>query len=83
MPSHIDPDCDQAFSRLIDELCEFERFTGRQSTLILIPHNKDEEIAVAVNGKPHPLEAQCEIIRVLKHAFRERPESILKIGHNI
>ena len=36
----------------MDALCEWERNAGRHSTLILIPHNYDENIVLVEDGKP-------------------------------
>lgn len=49
---HIDKECNQIIIQLLDALCQWERDTSRETTLILIPHNKDENILVAQNGKP-------------------------------
>lgn len=51
---HISPSCETALVRLNDELCEFERQTGREYTLILVPHSPDEEIHLSQSGKPLP-----------------------------
>mgnify|MGYP001616234355 CR=1 FL=1 len=37
MQFHKDRDCDRAMIRLMDALCTWERETGRESTLILVP----------------------------------------------
>jgi|GEM_PF-3202184 len=49
---HIDPTCDAALVRLNDAFCSFERSTGRNYSLILIPHNSGEEIHLSEGGKP-------------------------------
>ena len=41
-----------ALLRLNDEICSFERETGREYTLILIPRSLDEEIHISQSGKP-------------------------------
>jgi hypothetical protein len=51
---HKCEECETALIRLLDELCSWERDTGRGSTLLLIPHNEDEEIIMAQDGKPIP-----------------------------
>jgi len=51
---HIDRKCNAALIKLNDELCTFERVTGQQYTLILIPHSPKEEIQISENGKPLP-----------------------------
>ena len=51
---HKDPECEQALIRLNDTLCMWERETGRESTLILIPEAPDEPIVMSQSGKPLP-----------------------------
>jgi len=48
----MDADCDLALTRLNDALCTFERDTGRQYLLVLIPEQPDEEVHVSQSGKP-------------------------------
>jgi len=71
---HKNADCERALVGLRDGLCEWERTTGRQSTLILIPHNTDEQIIVAVNGKPALAETPEDLAVILANAMRDRPE---------
>ena len=52
MSYHKDKETNQALVRLLDALCEWERNTGRRSTLILVPHVSDEKIVIAQDGKP-------------------------------
>ena len=47
-----DSRCNRALTVLNDELCTYERQTGREYTLILIPHSIDELWIVTANGKP-------------------------------
>lgn len=49
---HKDPEVDKALIRLIDALCTWERNTGRGSTLLFVPDHEDEEIILAIDGKP-------------------------------
>jgi len=57
MPQHPDPDVQHALTRLIDALCSWERSTGRESLLLLVPVESDEEEVVMVDsGKPIPLD---------------------------
>jgi hypothetical protein len=51
---HIDKECESALIRLNDALCMFERSTGREYTLILVPESPDEEIHMSQSGKPLP-----------------------------
>lgn len=55
--------CDAALTRLNDELCSYERSTGREYVLIIIPHSSDEKVVVSLSGKPlspsaHPVSPQ-------------------------
>jgi len=49
---HIDEDCERALTQLNDALCTFERGTGRQYLLVLIPEQPDEGVHVSQGGKP-------------------------------
>ena len=49
---HLDPNVNQALIKLNDALCVFERNTGREYTLILVPHADDEVIQASQSGKP-------------------------------
>ncbi|MBI2087043.1 MAG: hypothetical protein HYT69_02625 [Candidatus Zambryskibacteria bacterium] len=65
---HPDPECDQAIVRLLDALCSWERSTGRESLLVLVPVEHDEHVVVAHSGKPLDLgkvsyENVCEQVR--------------------
>ncbi|GEM_PF-3563357 len=71
---HLDRECDQTYSRLMDALCAWERETGRRSTLLLIPHAPDEKIVVAVDGKPAKVEIPEDLGVLLNNALAERPE---------
>ena len=51
---HKDSECEQALIRLNDALCTWERHTGRESTLILVPEEPDEPIVMSQSGKPLP-----------------------------
>ena len=52
MQQHPDPDCRAAIMRLLDALCTWERSTGRESLLVLVPVEEDEPVIVADSGKP-------------------------------
>jgi len=67
---HKDKECEQALIRLNDALCMWERETGRESTLILIPEAADEPIVMSQSGKPLP------------ENFSMTPEEILTIALN-
>lgn len=51
---HIDPGCDRALVQLNDALCSFERVTGREYLLLLVPESPEEKIHMSNNGKPLP-----------------------------
>lgn len=51
---HPDPDVERAMISLFDALCRWERSTGRESLLVFIPAEKDEEVIVADSGKLTP-----------------------------
>jgi len=53
---HLDPECERALLELADALCQFERATGRGSTLTLRPDSSDERTLVFRNGKLMPPE---------------------------
>ncbi len=73
MTYHKDKEVNDCLVKLMDALCTWERQTGRASTLILIPHEPDERLVLARDGKP-ALEkytaAFCDQVYVA--AFRER-----------
>ncbi len=49
---HINANCERALIVLNDKICAFERGSGREYTLILVPHQPDEEIVISQSGKP-------------------------------
>jgi len=49
---HIDDKIDRMMIQLIDELCAYERNTGRRSHLLFVPEADDEKIIYAMDGKP-------------------------------
>lgn len=71
---HMDDSCEAAIIKLNDELCEWERATSRQVTMIIIPHNADESILVSQNGKPlEPgLAEKIGLHGMLESTLRER-----------
>jgi len=72
---HIDPECEAALVRLNDALCSFERTTGRQYTLLLVPETPDERIHMSHNGKPLPLDFQMSPKEFLAMAMQGRQSS--------
>jgi hypothetical protein len=69
---HIDPDCEKAIINLNDTLCSFERATGREYTVIIVPHAKDEKILMSQNGKPLPPDSDMTPGVMLAMAMRAR-----------
>lgn len=76
MSYHMDKEVNQKIIELLDALCQFERNTGRRSTLELIPHNPDERLVLAQDGKPLPEKQVCAAMADKIHclAFKERKE---------
>jgi hypothetical protein len=66
---------DQALTRLMDTLCSWERDTSRGSTLILIPHEDDEDIVLVQDGKPLPENTNISPARLVEIALYLRNES--------
>lgn len=52
MKRHPDPECDKAIIQLLDALCSWERSTGRESLLVLIPVEQKEQVIIADSGTP-------------------------------
>ncbi len=74
MSYHRDKDVDSAIIHLLDALCQFERNSGRRSTLIFIPHVRDEKIILAQDGKPILQSSFITPEKILELAMRERNE---------
>ena len=72
MSYHMDKEVNDALIRLLDALCEFERNSGRRSTLILIPHCSEEKTVVALDGKP--LLTYPSLMQLIEMALRDRME---------
>lgn len=70
---HMDADVEKAMVALADALCIWERNTGRESTLILVPHLPDEQLVMLENGKPMPCTSTTDIITALAEAQTNRP----------
>ena len=69
---HIDQECESALVRLNDALCSFERATGREYTLILVPESPDESIRMSQNGKPLPQNFDMSPEEILAIAIKKR-----------
>ena len=72
---HIDRECESALVRLNDALCSFERTTGREYTLILVPEALDEQIHMSQSGKPLPLNFDMSPEEILSMALERRKKS--------
>ena len=73
---HPDPKCDEAIVLLLDALCTWERSTGRESLLVLIPVEQEEQVIVADSGKP----ITCSVST--NEMIRKRVEEALAIHDN-
>lgn len=69
---HIDQQCEMALIRLNDALCTFERNTGREYTLMLIPKAQDERIHMSQSGKPLPSDFDMSPQQIFENAMQER-----------
>jgi hypothetical protein len=79
MSYHRDPEVNQAIIRLLDALCMWERHCGRRSTLLLIPHEPDEPLFIAQDGKPLPSDQINAALadQIYVAAFRERKAKLM------
>lgn len=77
MSYHIDKTVNTKIIELIDELCQWERNSSRGSTLLLIPHNPDEQLVVAVDGKPVHDVTAAKSDTYYVGAFSERKSKLL------
>ncbi len=73
----MDETVNKKIIELLDELCQWERNSGRGSTLLLIPHNPDEHLLVAVDGKPIPNINAAKSDSFYVGAFRGRKEKLM------
>jgi hypothetical protein len=69
---HIDNDCESALTKLNDALCSFERATGREYTLILVPESPDEKVHISQSGKPLPPDFDMSPEEILAMAIKRR-----------
>ncbi len=49
---HMDDQVDRAYLSLMDAICSWERATGRDVTVVMIPHAPDERVQMSCGGKP-------------------------------
>lgn len=81
---HMSDEVNAAVQRLLDELTSWERTTGRECLLVMIPKHSDESLLLADSGKPwqplgsnptpeeHGLEAADRVILALLERARSR-----------
>ncbi len=69
---HKNSECEQALIRLNGALCSWERSTGRDSTLILVPESLDEPIVMSQSGKPLPENFSMTPKEILAIAMKRR-----------
>jgi hypothetical protein len=81
MTYHKDLEVNEAIKHLLDALCGWERGTGRKSTLIFIPYEPDENLVLAMDGKPiREDDLSIDLINFTKIAILEREKARLKRG---
>jgi len=61
MSYHKDEEVNRAVIKLLDALGSHERNTGRRNTLLLIPHELDEDLVIAQDGKPLRNPESCKV----------------------
>ena len=71
---HSDDRVNRAFIELLDRLTEHERHTGQESTVVFVPHNPEEPVVMAQNGKPVSEQPFMGAREILDIAIRERGE---------
>lgn len=74
---HPDERVELALIRFLDELCTWERNTGRGGTVVVIPDDQSEPILIAQNGKlldPRYLKrvTGLEVNEIVKNALGKR-----------
>lgn len=75
---HLDSGCNQKLIQLNDALCTFERATGREYTLVLVPHTPDEEVHISHSGKPLPVDSmRMSPTGVIEFAMQMRRDSMM------
>lgn len=80
MTYHQDPDVERALICLNDALCSYERMTGREYTLILVPHHPTEDIHMSMSGKPMPLRYESEPEQLVTNALIARIDNAPPVG---
>lgn len=77
MSYHKDPEVNDAFIRLLGALCEYERDTSLGSTLLFIPHEREDDLVMAQDGKPLPNESITpeELFRLAMRYYRPEADA--------
>lgn len=71
-----DSEISRAYLGFMDAICSWERATGREITVLVIPHTADEPIAVSTSGKPWGRRLTLsDILQALGFALQERKEA--------
>jgi hypothetical protein len=65
----------QAVTNLLDDLCMWERDTGRESVVLILPYHQDERTVCAVNGKPANFDDPHLIISEIAAAYQARGDT--------
>lgn len=69
----INEEIDRAHVRLMDAVCSWERTTGRNITILVLPHDGDEPVAVSTGGKPWTRDLQLsDVLQAVGLAMQER-----------
>ncbi len=70
------PEIWTAIVRLSDQLCEWERNTGRGSSLFVVLHKGGDEFYMAQDGKPIPASSMLSPAEVLRFALAGREPDV-------
>ena len=77
---HRDDDVDRAYLKLMDAICAWERATGRNVTILMMPHADDEPIQVSHGGKPVPGLSVADVCNAFDAVMGEREQSRVRMG---
>jgi hypothetical protein len=69
---HIDSGCNEALIRLSYALYSFGEISGREYTLVLMPHTSDEPVHISLNGKSMVKEFASDPVAVAMFAMKQR-----------
>ncbi len=77
---HISQECEAVLIKLNDELCSFERATGREYALILVPETPDEKIHMSQSGKPLSQDSGMSPEEFLALAMMQRKSATVQLS---